>query len=68
MFALCLFHLFHKEDKYKEIYFCRFFHDDGRCIIPINKIEQTLDFFLEKLKSVGLTLNFKKTKIAKFLF
>ena len=63
MFSLCLYHLFHKEKMYKEMYFLKFFHDDGRCVVPIDKIQSTLEFVLSKLKEVGLTLNLSKTKI-----
>ncbi len=49
MFALCLYHLFHNEKEYKNLYFCRFFfHDDGRALVPISEVEQTISFFSKK--------------------
>ena len=63
MFALCLFHLFHKDDIYKKTYFFKFFHDDGRCIAPIKDVKIILDYVLSKLDTVGLKLNLKKTKV-----
>ncbi len=63
MFALCLFHLFHDENNYKNMYFFKFFHDDGRCMVPLSDVGKTLVFVQSKLKTVGLKLNLKKSKV-----
>ena len=63
MFSLVTYHQLHKCRKFRDIYFIKFFYDDGRAIVDWNDIQSTIECLEENLAKLGLRLNRQKTVV-----